>query len=363
MTVRGLQQAALDLAGGALWRIPGRFGIARVLGRSYTLRCIVFHDISAVESPFTKDMGVSTSPGDFEAALRFVTRYYTPVSLQDILADSSGKRLPARAILVTFDDGYASIMQSAVPLCRKFDVPAIFFINAAVLDNHRLAPDNMLCYAANVLGMETINAAVRTVKGDVYPEMNSMSEIFSLFFPTISVAERNAFLDTLLRLAGTSERELAEEASLYLSSDELRSLASSGFEIGNHTYTHVYCRSLTRELFRQEVEKNKEELEALTGANVRCFSLPYGYSEDLTSDMHRQLKLSGHQAAFLSESVANGEDIDRSIIDRVSVHAGREEAFFMEIEVLPRLRAMRNQLRRSFGPISNRRAPEPASIG
>ena len=68
---------------------------------------------------------------------------------------------PPRAVLVTFDDGYASTMEWAAPLCKRFEVPAVFFLNAAFLDNHRLAPDNLVCFAANVLGMETINAAAR----------------------------------------------------------------------------------------------------------------------------------------------------------------------------------------------------------
>src|ERR1035438_6564940 len=163
--------------------MPGFFGIARILGPSYSLRCVVFHNVSATESPFTKGMGVSITPIDLEAMLKFLTRYYTPVSLEDVLADSDGRGLPSRAMLVTFDDGYASVMEWAAPLCVKFGVPAIFFLNAAFLDNYRLAPDNLVCYAANVLGMETINAAAHVVKGADSPKLKSLAEVFSCFFP------------------------------------------------------------------------------------------------------------------------------------------------------------------------------------
>ena len=85
----GGRRAALRLAAGTLWRIPGRFSIARILG-PYSLRCVVFHNVSATESPFTKGMGVSVTPSDLEAALTFLTTYYTPVRLQDVLADGDG---------------------------------------------------------------------------------------------------------------------------------------------------------------------------------------------------------------------------------------------------------------------------------
>ena len=290
--------------------MPDPFGIVRVLGPFYSLRCVVFHDISATESPFTRGMGVSITPRDFEAALTFLTRYYTPVRLQDVLLDCDGRRLPPRPILVTFDDGYASIMEWAAPLCGRFGVPAILFLNAAFLDNDGLAPDNLVCYAANVLGMPTINSVVRAVKGANTPALKSLAEVFSCFFPSITLVERRAFLDALARLGGISGRQLAREAGLYLTSKQLRELAASGFEIGNHTYSHVRCRSLSPETVGEEIDRNKAELESLSGKKVQSFSVPYGSSADLSSDLVGHLKLSGHEAVFLSESVANRRGAD-----------------------------------------------------
>jgi peptidoglycan/xylan/chitin deacetylase (PgdA/CDA1 family) len=324
--------------------MPGCFGMVRTLGPSYSLRCVVFHDISPSESPFTRGLGVSITPSQFETALKFITRYYTPVCLQDVLNDSDGKGVPPRAILLTFDDGYASVMEWAVPLCIKFGVPAIFFLNAAFLDNQHLAPDNLVCYAANELGMEAINAAVRVVKGADSPKLKSVAEVFSCFFPAISLPERKVFLDALAYLGGIDQQHLAGEARLYLTRKQLCELVSSDFEIGDHTYTHVRCRSLTTENFGDEVDRNKAELEALSGRKVRSFSVPYGSSSDLTNDLLRHLELSRYQAVFLSESVANPRGINPLHFDRVSIHTKRDDTLFFEIEVLPRLRAIRNRL-------------------
>jgi peptidoglycan/xylan/chitin deacetylase (PgdA/CDA1 family) len=337
----------MTLAAEALWRIPGCFGIARMLGASYSLRCVVFHNISATESPFTRGMNVTIAPTRLEAALRFLATHYTPVRLQDVLSDADGGRLPPRPVLVTFDDAYASVAESAAPLCRQFGVPAVFFVNAAFLDNQRLAPDNLVCHVANVLGMETINAAARMVRGTESPELRSLSEVFKCFFPTISLAEREVFLDALRQFGGINECHMAQEAGLYLTSKQLCDLASFDFEIGNHTYTHVHCRSLSREDFGLQVDTNKAELEALSGTKVRSFSLPYGSSRDLTRDLAGHLGRSGHKAVFLSESVANPRSADPFHLDRVSSRAESDHTFFFEIEVLPRLRAVRNGILRS----------------
>ena len=47
-------------------------------------------------------------------------------SLQDVIADSDGRALPPRPVLVTFDDAYASVSEIAAPLCSKFGVPGGF---------------------------------------------------------------------------------------------------------------------------------------------------------------------------------------------------------------------------------------------
>ena len=341
------RRAALNSAARTLWRMPGRFRIARILGPTYSLRCVVFHNISATESPFTKGMNVSTTPRKFEEALRFLTTYYIPVRLEDVLADSNGRSLPPRAVLVTFDDAYASVAELAAPLCRKFGVPAVFFVNAAFLDNQRLAPDNLVCYVANALGMEKINAAVHAVRGTEIRQLHSVAEVFGSFFPSITLAEREAFLEALLHLGGINERPLAEEMALYLSTKQLCTLASFDFEIGNHTYSHVHCRSLSREEVVREVDRNKLELEALSGKKVRSFSQPYGSSKDLTHELADHLRDSGHEVVFLSESVANPRGADRFQLDRVNPRVQGEDTFFLDLEVLPRLRAVRNQLFRT----------------
>jgi peptidoglycan/xylan/chitin deacetylase (PgdA/CDA1 family) len=334
----------LDIVAETFWRMPGCFGIARVLGPAYSLRCVVFHHISAVESPFTTGINVSTTPEKFEAALRFLTTYYTPVRLEDVLTDVDGRGLPPRAVLVTFDDAYASVLEVAAPLCRKYGVPAVYFVNAAFLNNHRLAPDNLVCYVANAQGMETINAAVRRVGRIEFSELHSLSEVFSSFFPSITLTEREAFLEALRHLAGISERHLAEESALYLTTQQLCALASFDFEIGNHTYSHVHCRHLSRKEFGQEIDRNKTELEALSDTKVRSFSQPYGSSKDLTAELASHLKESGHEAVFLSESVANLRGADLFHVDRVNPCVQGDDTFFFDLEVLPRLRAVRNRL-------------------
>jgi peptidoglycan/xylan/chitin deacetylase (PgdA/CDA1 family) len=341
--------AALNLAGRTLWHLPGRFGIARLLGPGCSLRCVLFHDVSDTESSFTKGLGGTITRKDFESALRIITRHYTPVSLQDVITGSDGRALPPRPVLVTFDDAYASVSEFAAPLCSKFGVPAVFFVNGLCLDNRQLALDNLICYVANMCGLSTINAAAHVASGTKNIDLQTLTEVFARFLPSISFSTRDVFRGALLQLAGISEGDLAERAGLYLSSRQLRELATFNFEIGNHTYSHANCRSLPAGEFAGEIDRNKAVLEEMSGRKVRSFSVPYGSSADLTGDLVAHLHRSGYEAVFLAESRANPLRPDRFRLNRVSIRTGGDGALFSEIEILPRLRSMRNLL---FSPPS-----------
>jgi peptidoglycan/xylan/chitin deacetylase (PgdA/CDA1 family) len=347
------RRATLNLFAGSLWYAPGSFGIARALSSQYSLRSILFHDIADTESVFTKGLEVTVTRKQFEAALKFVVKHYTPVSLHDVLAESEDNPLPSRPVLLTFDDAYTSVSEFAAPLCADMGVPAVFFVNGSCLDNQQLALENLICYVTNVRGLDTVNAAIQSVDGAGNLAAGSLLEVFSRFLPATSFPGRQAFRSALLRLAGINESELAAEAGLYLGGQQLRDLAKFNFEIGNHTYSHANCRILSSADFAGEIDRNKAILQEISGTNVRSFSVPYGSSTDLTDELAEHLRREGYKAVFLAEGRANSRihssrihdlSFDDLTLDRVSIKASTDAAFFSEIEILPRLRSLRNAL-------------------
>ena len=319
----------------------------KLLGHNNSLRCVLFHDVSDQTSSFTEGLGVTISKKDFEARVRFLARHYTPVALQDILSAADSGRWPRQPVLVTFDDAYASVVENAAPVCRKYGVPAVLFINASCLDNTRLALDNLLCYVANTFGMSAINSVAREMKPFNTSKWDSLRQIFSDFIPALSLTEREAFQDRLIAATGLRVSELAREAGLYLTEQQIRELAASDFEIGDHTYSHVHCRHLSEPNFREEIDRNKAALEMISGRKVRAFSVPYGSSADLTPELTGHLQRSGHEAVFLVESLPNRPPLNLQRLYRVSVHSRSNLDFVAELEVLPYLRTVRNRFFRS----------------
>ena len=331
------------LPGRVIWRMPFPFRLANAINPSYTLRCVLYHDISDTTSTFTNGLGVTVSRKSFEDDIRFLAKYYTPVTLDEALHPPAIPKRNYRPVLLTFDDAYASVATEAAPLCQKYGIPAVFFVNSRFVGNQDLALDNLICHVANTRGMDAVNkAASEAEKSPV--NLNSVNDACGEFLPRVWGAQRETFRQALVDATGQSIKELAEQAGLYMSLHQLRSLASFNFEIGNHTYSHVYGRNLAGNDFAEEIGRNKSTLESMTGKPIRTFSAPYGAAIDLPGRLVEYLRQLKHESAFLVESSVNNPGTDPMRLLRVSVQVSSNADLFSELEIMPRLRSIRDAL-------------------
>src|SRR5881296_2737916 len=76
-------------------------------------------------------------PGRFEAQLRgLLRRGFEPWPLRKVLEyHRTGKSIPRRAFLVTFDDAFDNVYQFAWPVLERLNVPATLFLTTAYLDS------------------------------------------------------------------------------------------------------------------------------------------------------------------------------------------------------------------------------------
>ena len=324
-------------------QMPMLFAASSILPIPYSVRCVLFHDVCDAVNPFTDGLGVTLSCREFEQKLQYLARYYNPVSLQDLVDARLGKStLPDRPVHVTFDDAYVSVAINAAPLCAKYRIPATFFVNARFIDNRVVALDNLICYVVKVFGLETLRVCAARFTDRGVSNFASLTQVFEEFLPSLTLDDRRRFEDTLTRECHLDSSELARSAGLYMTASQMKTLAEYGIEVGNHTFSHVHCRQLAAVDFGSEIDQNRAKLEAITGRPVRAFSVPYGSRKDLPVRLSEHLRRSGYEMAFLVESATNNRRSDYLRLNRVSMAGATDARCFAELEILPRLRTVRN---------------------
>src|SRR2546430_14560107 len=98
------------------------------------LPILVYHKIDRIP-PGSRYPKHFVTPEQFAAQLAYLARHgYTSIGLPDYLAYRSGeRRLPRRAIILTFDGGYRSTRTIALPPLRQYGLSATLFLLAAVV--------------------------------------------------------------------------------------------------------------------------------------------------------------------------------------------------------------------------------------
>lgn len=95
-------------------------------GAGYKILILMYHNI--VTGFPTNEYDRKKS--DFEDDLKYLqSKNYQIISMEDLLKLKSGQmQLNSDAVIITFDDGYAACYSKAVPLLKKYNMPATFFI-------------------------------------------------------------------------------------------------------------------------------------------------------------------------------------------------------------------------------------------
>ncbi len=86
---------------------------------------LLYHHVSSSTPAST-----SISPETFKSHMEYLDAHHTVVSLQDVVsAIQHNTTLPENAVAITFDDGYANILDNAHPILADLGFPYTVFIN------------------------------------------------------------------------------------------------------------------------------------------------------------------------------------------------------------------------------------------
>ena len=292
-----------------LRRVLARSPLPAVLRRlnPHGLRVVLYHHVGE-DGPFTRRIGVTTPPERFEAHMKRLSRDYNAVSLRDVLDGN----VPQRALLVTFDDAYRSVLDVAAPIAKACGVKPLFFITSSPVFEGEAQLDNLLSCAEE----ESPDAL-----SDMFGSPASASEIIRTRLPGRSAAEIRELRDRLAERLGASPREWAARMGLYLTPPDLKSLAKAGFDFGCHTRTHVHLRGMLDDEMETEIAEPVRQIERATGKPARAFSFPFGSPLDGAPKALRFMRELNMERVFYVCGYRNrrtaGESLFRSSVERI----------------------------------------------
>ncbi len=259
-------------------------------------------------------------PGEMHAArfdhlMGLVARSFRVMTLGDAVAARDAGRLPARALAITFDDGYADNADIALPLLQRHGLKATFFVATGFLDGGRMFNDTVIeCLRATCqtqIDLGEWGLGVRALDG-----VDARRQCIEALLPRVKylpLAERQAFLARLLHQAG--QPRLPDD--LMMRSEQVVQLHRAGMEIGGHTVNHPILRVLPDAEAEAEIAAGRLCLQTLTDAPVDVFAYPNGRPMLDYDERHAAIvRRLGFRCAVTTASGVSGPADDRFQLPR-----------------------------------------------
>jgi peptidoglycan/xylan/chitin deacetylase (PgdA/CDA1 family) len=234
------------------------------------LTILIYHRVLAAPDPILHD---EIDAATFERHVKLLAGDFNVLPLGEACARLARGSLPARAACITFDDGYADNERVALPILKRFGVPATFFVstgfsdggimfNDCVIEAVRRAPAGSYDLSPFGLGSHALedSASRRRAIDALLPQLKYRA-----------VGERG---DLVGRLAAAMRATLPGD--LMMRPAQIKRLHDEGMEVGGHTVNHPILAVLGEAEARAEIVGGKRRLEEITGAPVTLFAYPNG---------------------------------------------------------------------------------------
>lgn len=265
----------------AVAAVADRMGGLRVVGywtRRWP-RILMYHRFS--NGKRWRCMDVAT----FEAQIAYLRRHFCIVGMDDIAAFlGCGRSLPRRAVAVTVDDAFEDFFYLALPVLKKYRVPATLYVPTDFVDGKAaLWPDRLLA-----LLMRTRVREVRMPGNAGDGRLLALHTIDDRRMAWEALADYWIGVPQSVREVGIAE--LSAELCVSdlsplpgdgaMSWEQIRAAAEAGVTIGAHSCTHPVMARETKAEQEWQARQSKARIEEMTGLRVRHFCYPHGRSDD-----------------------------------------------------------------------------------
>jgi peptidoglycan/xylan/chitin deacetylase (PgdA/CDA1 family) len=286
--------------------------LTRWRGGRDRLLVLTYHRVLPVDDPLEPDI---PDQHTFRRLMTALRQDFNVLPLDAALRRQAANQLPAGAVAVTFDDGFADNATIAWPILESLGLPATFFVatgfldggwmfNSGVIEACRHAPDEHWATGVPELG----ELAPGPVAGRARLVSHCLGKLKYLA-PEVRRQRAERLLDSVGRRM---------PADLMMTREQVARLHSAGAAVGGHTRTHPILARLADADAERDIRDGRCDLEAITGEPPTLFAYPNGQpGQDYGAREIAMVRAAGFSAALNTVWDYSDARTDRFQIPRV----------------------------------------------
>lgn len=244
-------------------------------------------------------------PEVFRQQIRFLKAHYQIIHPEEFRTwIEQGKPLPARAVLLTCDDGLFNALTDMLPILQSENVSCLFFVTAASCSDS----PGMLWYEELYMLMKSkpLTGTATELPTEEGKHFSSSERFPDQWWTKVRQASRldapsrAKWMSLVRSQCGSPPGLHSERRWRLLNILELRQLAEAGMSIGAHTTSHPVLSLCAESEARREIQQSKIDLERALGRPVWAFAYPFGNSSTMGQREVRLAQEAGFSCAFLN---------------------------------------------------------------
>jgi peptidoglycan/xylan/chitin deacetylase (PgdA/CDA1 family) len=232
-----------------------------------------YHMVSDADVAHVRHLYRYKTPRQFSDDIDFLLKTRVPITLDQLLTCArTGRPLPARAFMLTFDDGFREMSDVVAPILLQKGLSATFFVNTAFLDNTRLCHVNQASLIVEHLRRRRSSALeqqVGAVLGVDPREPDIASRVLGIPYT------RRRLLDEIADVVGIDLAAYLRTKAPYLSSAQVIGLLRQGFSIGAHSIDHPEYLSLSLDDQLDQTIESVTRVREMFGLDYGVFAFPF----------------------------------------------------------------------------------------
>jgi peptidoglycan/xylan/chitin deacetylase (PgdA/CDA1 family) len=266
------------------------------------------------------------TPNEFDKQLKTLKNngdFISPLEVENNLDQVLSSQ--QNHILITFDDGLKEQYNYALPILKKHNAHAIFFVNTinhtnkttsnvhkihllrSIISNQEILGLLKKCYDTPISN-ENIEKAKQFY---IYDEPESAIIKYQLNIE-MDYKSQTHFLNKVFNNY-FNEKEISEE--LYFSRSQIVELSRHGY-IGSHTHSHLPLGQLNEDAIIFELNESKTHLEAICERPINQIAYPYGNKAALNDRISSLAKSMSYKVGYTTIPEINTTNQDPLMLNR-----------------------------------------------
>ncbi|MBF0478526.1 MAG: polysaccharide deacetylase family protein [Candidatus Omnitrophica bacterium] len=300
-------QLLYDFKAPALFRLLMR---SRVVVLSYH-RVVPFQDMDALQP------GMIVPPEMFKMQMEYLKKYYSVISLEELIEKLPKNELQPYTAVITFDDGYYDNYEYAYPVLKEMDFPATIFIPTGFIESGLSFFWDEVAYMIFNTRRESFQLRLGSelVMYDLSRKDRVVWQLCSRV-KRFSQLEQDIILDALSTTLGVLRNR---SVSKLLTWSLMRDMKQHKIAFGAHTHLHGAVSVGGIGEILKDVKISKDILDKQLKQNTVSFAYPFGDKTDISLEVSQSLPALGIKGAVTLESGLVRYNHDPYLLKRIGV--------------------------------------------